>query len=294
MPSASAFYIIMALHGLLLGAVILSSHVLKRRLHGAHYLWMLMLPIIGPLSGWMQMRAEGRTPPGSTWIRRNDEAYKNLIMAHNPVKDTVPLEEALLINDPNKRRTMMMNILRSDPLQYLDLLLVARFNEDTETAHYATATIMELQRQFQLEIQQRQLELDQNEEDIAKHKEYAAFLSRYCESGLLEGQLLRRQRLVLKKALDRGLSIEIDPALLSMRVRNSLALNESADAKAAAQTLMNRWTLHEVSWLESMRCCVETRDQSGMQSLLQKLRETPVDLTSKGREQLLFWTEKRK
>jgi hypothetical protein len=254
---------------------------------------MILTPVFGPITGWMMVLAVGQSPSGADWILRN-EKNKEMILHQMPLKDMVPLEEALLINDPHKRRTLMMNILRSDPMQYLDLLLIARFNDDTETAHYATATIMELQRQFQMEIQQRQAELDRSDADFEKQREYVKFLSTYCESGLLEGQLLRRQRLVLKKALEQCMPRKEDTTLLHIMVRNSLALKEAVEARSAAQALMARWPLDESSWLEGMRVCVETHDQSGMQALLAHMHKTPVDFSSKGREQLLFWTEKRK
>ncbi len=292
MHSAYVLYLILGLHGLLFLSAVMYGSLSRRRIRASHCVWMFLTPVFGPVTGFVLMRAVGEIPKGMEWIRRN-EKNKEMILHQMPVKDMVPLEEALLINDPHKRRTLMMNILRSDPMQYLDLLLIARFNDDTETAHYATATIMELQRQFQLEIQQRQAELAQNEADKQKQREYVQYLSTYCESGLLEGQLLRRQRLVLKKALEQCRPLMEDPMLLRIMVHNSLALKEAAEARTAAQTLMAKWPLDENSWLEGLRVCVETRDQSGMQALLQKMHNTPVDFTSKGREQLLFWTEKR-
>jgi hypothetical protein len=77
-------------------------------------------------------------------------------------------------------------------------------------------------------------------------------------------------------------------------VHNSLALKEAAEARTAAQALMDKWPLDETSWLEGMRVCVETRDQAGMQSLLSRMQLAQVDFSSRGREQLLFWMEKRK
>jgi len=293
MPSMFSLYLILGMHLLLFAYAAVYGVLSRKGLRVSHYAWMFLVPVFGPVTGWMLMRAVGKKPPGMEWILRN-EKHKEAILHRMPVIDMVPLEEALLMNDPHKRRNLMMNILRSDPMQYLDLLLIARFNDDTETAHYATATIMELQRQFQLEIQQRQAELNRDESDFEKHREYVKFLSTYCESGLLEGQLLRRQRLVLKKALESAMKMKDDLALFTIMIHNSLALNEAAEAKSTAEALMAKWPLQESSWLESMRVFVETHDQSGMQALLQKMQKTQVDFTSKGREQMLFWTEKRK
>lgn len=292
MHSASMLYLILGSHGLLFLSVLMYAKLAECYLRPSQYLWMSVTPVFGPVTGWILMRTHGTTP---RLADRTDRSEKNQRITHHqmPVSDMVPLEEALLINDPQKRRALMMHVLRSDPMQYLDLLLVARFNNDTETAHYATATIMELQRHFQLEIHQMLAELAKSEGNIEKHRQYAKYLSTYCESGLLEGQLLRRQRLVLKNALEHCLRLEEDPSMLHIAVRNSLALEDAEEARMAAQKLMMKWPLDESSWLAGMRVCAETRDQNGMRTLLENMDSTPVDFTAKGREQMLFWRGKR-
>ena len=54
--------------------------------------------------------------------------------------DIVPLEEAILINDVKVRRRFMLETLYTDPLKYLDVLNIAKYNDDVETSHYATTT----------------------------------------------------------------------------------------------------------------------------------------------------------
>ena len=44
----------------------------------------------------------------------------------------VPLEEAFLINDAATRRRLMVEILRQDPNQYIQLLQQARLNDDID------------------------------------------------------------------------------------------------------------------------------------------------------------------
>jgi len=184
----------------------------------------------------------------------------------------------------------MMNMLRADPKKYLDVLLVARFNEDPETAHYATATLMELQRQMQLELQRCQLQLKQEPEDDKAWAAHASMLEEYCKSGLIEGQVLRRQRLMLAAALDEIFTRTQTPELMSMAVRNHLLLGQGQEARAAADRMLERWPGDERSWLELMRVCAQTHDQAGMRSLLDRAQSAPVDWTHAGRERLQYWT----
>lgn len=292
MHEAYILIFVLGAHGLLCLFAVVFSDYSGRRLRTAQCAWMLLIPIFGPVTAWVLISTYGKVPSQKERIHRSEKTQEN-ILRPMAVRDMVPLEEALLINDTHKRRLLMMDILRSDPLLNVDLLLIARFNEDTETAHYATATIMELRRHFQMEIQRRQAELRSDESDFVKKAEYAKFLFTYCESGLLEGQVLRRQRLVLKKALEECMQQKEDQMLLRIMVHNSLALKEAAEAKMAAQFLMNRWPLDENSWIDGMRNCVETHDQNCKLELLEKLDKIPVDFTAKGRKQLLYWMEER-
>ncbi|MBN1777836.1 MAG: hypothetical protein JW811_06905 [Clostridiales bacterium] len=278
----------LSLHQLLCVALLLKARKHRRSFNYAHFCWILLIPVFGPLAGFSLVRALHRKPPDADWLSQQEELHRVHIVSHGNVESTVPLEEALLINDPRKRRNLMMNVLRSDPMRYLDLLLIARYNDDTETAHYATASIMEIQRQFQLELQQYQLELTKKGAPPETHRQYIELLSRYCESGLLEGQLLRRHQLLLKGALDDALALEDDADILHIKVGNCLALKDAEEAKRTAGQLITLYPHDERSWLENMRVYTETRDQEGMRRLLKRIRDEKIDLTAAGREHLNF------
>jgi len=278
----------LSLHQLLCAALLLCARRYRRSFNYAHFCWILLIPVFGPLAGFSLVRALGRKPPDADWLAQQEERHRVNIVSRGNVESTVPLEEALLINDPRKRRNLMMNILRSDPMRYLDLLLIARYNDDTETAHYATASIMEIQRQFQLDLQQYQLELTRGNASPETHRQYIELLNRYCESGLLEGQLLRRQRLLLKSALDTALALEDDAELLRIKVGNCLALKDAQEAKRTSGQLITLYPHDERSWLEGMRVYTETRDQEGMRRLLGRIQDEKIDLTAAGREHLNF------
>ena len=293
MSDVNIAIVFLAIHELLCTALLSTAR--KKRLFFilAHYCWILLIPIFGPLAGYSLVHAYGRTPPDADWLARQEEKYRFNIVSRSTVDLTVPLEEALLINEPHKRRSIMMNILRSDPMRYLDLLLIARYNDDTETAHYATASIMELQRHFQLELQQLQLEISKDSSDMATYRKYIELLSRYCDSGLLEGQLLHRQQLLLQNALNNALDIEMDGALLHIKISNCLALKQAEEAKKTAHTLIRLLPMDEHSWLEGMRVYAETHDQEGMHALLKRIQTERIDFTTAGREHLLFFGGKQ-
>ena len=289
MSDGNIVILLFSIHELLCAALLVSARKKKQFFILAHYFWILFIPVFGPLSGYSLMHAYGLTPPDVDWLAHQEEKHRLNIVSRSSVDLTVPLEEALLINEPHKRRSVMMNILRSDPMRYLDLLMIARYNDDAETAHYATASIMELQRHFQLELQELQLEISKDNSDMATYRKYIELLSRYCGSGLLEGQLLRRQQLLLQSALDTALGIEMDGALLRIKISNCLALMLAEEAKNTAHTLIRLLPADEHSWLEGMRVYAETHDQEGMRALLKRIQTEQIDFTAAGREHLLFF-----
>lgn len=279
-----------ALHVAFVLAVVLWSRKRKFSLRFSHVVWMLLLPFFGPATFILLIASHGNTAPDGEWFKRNKEKYQRIVNVHPAATQTVPLEEALLINDPQKRRALMMNMLRSDPRKYLDVLLIARFNEDPETAHYATATLLELQHQMQLEMQRYQASLKSHPEDYETRTAYIKLMNEYCQSGLLEGQLLRRQRFTLKSALEECIQKAKTPELFSMAVQNELALLQGGEAQAYAEKMLALWPDDERSWLEMMRVCAQTRDRDRMRAILKQMEEQPIDWSLACREKLQYWT----
>lgn len=101
----------------------------------------LIIPVIFvPVWGALSMlilhlqvfsKAENSRKIGIEKLQVNEEIYKNNFrLREENDHDIVPLEEALLINDPEKRRKLIMDILNDDPSKYIELLEKARMNED--------------------------------------------------------------------------------------------------------------------------------------------------------------------
>ena len=88
------------------------------------------------------------------------------------------------------------------------------------------------------------------------------------KAGCWKGQLLRRQQLLLKGALEDALALEDDADILRIKVSNCLALKDAQEAKRTVNQLITLYPHEESSWMEAMRVYTETRDQEGMRQLL--------------------------
>jgi hypothetical protein len=201
----------------------------------------------------------------------------------------VPLEEAMLINDVQSRRKVMIDILHHEPAQYLDLLKVARLNEDVEVTHYATTTIIEIQRGFELEIQHKSSLVKSNPSDIVMLDDYIDTLGRYINSGLLEGHLLVKQRMNIMQLLLKR--IELDPydkKTYYKIIENDSALHRYAGAEQAFQTLIENWPEDENAWLAGIRIYMESNNKQQKMNILGKIKMMPIKWSYKGKERLRF------
>ena len=102
----------------------------------------------------------------------------------------VPLEEALSINDIETRREMMMDILHQNPNEFIQLLQQARLDSDIEVIHYASTAMMEVQRDYEIGVQQAEHEYELHPEKEQTLAAYADSIKKYIDSGLIEENIL--------------------------------------------------------------------------------------------------------
>ena len=90
------------------------------------FMLVLLVPVWGAVCLVIQeIRARGkqqiREEVGIEKLKVNDEVHKSILMEEDPAEErVVPLEEALLINDPSLRRELMMEVMYSNPDDYVE------------------------------------------------------------------------------------------------------------------------------------------------------------------------------
>ena len=120
------------------------------RVEGRLLPFMLLVPLWGPLCVLLLhvrtlIRAGEHTAPDLEQMRVDDEERRSILVEERTdFVNTVPLEEALIVNDSRQRRSLVMSILNDNPSHYIDVLSQARLNEDVEVVHYAATGIAAL------------------------------------------------------------------------------------------------------------------------------------------------------
>ena len=184
----------------------------------------------------------------------------------------------------------MLETLYEDPLKYLDVLMLAKNNEDVETSHYATTTISHAQKRFQVAIQNLAVAVENDRNNITLLDNYLETLEKYIESNLLEEHLLRNMRIVYNEALDKKLArIKNDKMTLIRKIKNSIELGDYASAFSASDLLIEHYPKDEQVWIEAVRVCVEGSDNNRLLEILDQVQKTSLIWSKQGKEQIGPW-----
>ena len=222
----------------------------------------------------------------------NDEIHRSILMDESAGADAVvPLEEALLVNDVSTRRGLMMEIMYADPGDYVSQLQAARMNDDTEVVHYAVTALVELQKEYDLQFQRLERMMALDPEDEVTLNEAISLSERYLSSGLLEGNARTMQLRSYDDLLARRLEKGESASLWGRKVDADLSLGEFAEAARGIQRMLEQWPQDERGYLYLISYYAQEKDRSGIDRVLQMIRERHVYLSPNGRSVVKFWTE---
>lgn len=286
------FFVIHIILAIIYSALILTGRSNLRR----EFIFLIILiPYLGLITGvvveFLVLSGEqGTRPVDMEPAQLEDDILWKSLKKVDEEGNLIPLEEALLINDYKTRRELILDTLYDDPMKYLDILMVARHNEDVETSHYATTVISNAQRNFQLKIQRMSFEVNQNPNDLELLDKYISALNSYIQSGLLEEYLLKNQRITLSNVLDKKLSLAPhDKQTLILKIENHLMLKEKFEANEAVEQLKKYWPKDEQTWIEAIRVCVESHDREKLKEIVAEIEDREINWSFAGKQLVDQW-----
>lgn len=256
---------------------------------------MVLVPLWGPLLLVLCARGEafGDALEDGTLesLRLNDEIRRGMqVQVREGDAGVVPLEEALIVNDPSDRRRLMLSMLTEDPDAYLGQLQAAKLNDDVEVAHYAATAVAQISKESDLKLQQleRAFKNDPSTENLDA---YCDYLGEYLASGLAEGRVEQIQRQQYARLLARRCERE-DGAALRIRYATALAdAGELDETEAVITQLVAEVPDDQEAWMLCLRLAVMRRDGEGVRQVIDAIDNQHVYLSAENREQLAFWRD---
>ena len=224
-------------------------------------------------------------------LRINDDMHRSMLVQGREGDDgVVPLEDALIVNDPGDRRRLMLSMLTEDPDAYLAQLQAAKLNDDVEVAHYAATAVAQISKESDLKLQQleRAFKTDPSAQNL---NVYCDYLGTYLASGLAEGRVAQIQRQQYARLLARRCEREDG---LALRVRYVTALADAGEvdeAEDVAERLVADAPDEQDVWMLCLRLAVLRRDGEMVQRVIDAVDKQHVYLSAENREKLAFWRE---
>lgn len=224
-------------------------------------------------------------------LRINDDMHRSMLVQGREGDDgVVPLEEALIVNDPGDRRRLMRSMLTEDPDAYLAQLQAAKLNDDVEVAHYAATAVAQISKESDLKLQQleRAFKTDPSAQNL---NVYCDYLGTYLASGLAEGRVAQIQRQQYARLLARRCEREDG---LALRVRYATALADAGEvdeAEDVAERLVADAPDEQDVWMLCLRLAVLRRDGEMVRRVIDAVDKQHVYLSAENREKLAFWRE---
>lgn len=256
---------------------------------------MVLVPLWGPLLLVLCARGEafGDALEDGTLesLRLNDEIRRGMqVQVREGDAGVVPLEEALIVNDPSDRRRLMLSMLTEDPDAYLGQLQAAKLNDDVEVAHYAATAVAQISKESDLKLQQleRAFKTDPCTENLDA---YCDYLGTYLDSGLAEGRVEQIQRQQYARLLARRCERE-DGAALRIRYAAALAdAGELDEAEAVITQLVAEVPDDQEAWMLCLSLAVMRCDGEAVQQVIDAIDNQHVYLSAENREKLAFWRD---
>lgn len=240
----------------------------------------------------MLTRKDNRMEPGVEKLRVNEEIYKNIFQAVSDTdKKIVPLEEALLINEPRVRRELIMDVLNDDPEEYMDLLKQARMNEDVEVVHYAITAMVELSKEYDFRLQKMEKLYAASPDDPEILEQYCDFMEEYLNQGILEAQMEREQRERYIRLLRQKLKVKTTLSTCVRLFQNLMKTGDYVQAEEILGLMDQKWHGKEEFWILKIRYLAERRKGAELQQCLRQMKEEQIYLSSKSKEALAFWLD---
>lgn len=224
-------------------------------------------------------------------LRINDDMHRSMLVQGREGDDgVVPLEEALIVNDPGDRRRLMLSMLTEDPGAYLAQLQAANLNDDVEVAHYAATAVAQISKESDLKLQQLEcaFKTDPSAQNL---NAYCDYLGTYLASGLAEGRVAQIQRQQYARLLARRCEREDG---LALRVRYATALADAGEvdeAEDVAERLVADTPDEQDVWMLCLRLAVLRHDGEMVQRVIDAVDKQHVYLSAENREKLAFWRE---
>ena len=224
-------------------------------------------------------------------LRLESELYRSVVMDDKKVAaNTVPIEEALLINSAKERRSIIMNVLNDNPKEYIEFLQKAGNNEDTEVVHYAVTAMVEISKENDFKLQDFERKHAKDPEDVEVLTGYTDFLWSCLSQNLMQGQVEVLNRELYSSLMEKKLALT-DGSITDYQraVENELRRKNYTRAAVCLKGMQTLYPNNEAYYMSRLNYLSSLGKGEEIKALLGEIQKKHIYLSSAAKEVLAFW-----
>lgn len=257
------------------------------------------VPIIGwffPII-WSKMLIPNKGETLDSYLKKqNDDIEIELLAKEETIErekelNIIPIEEALVMSDFTTRRKVMLDVLKKDAMQYIDVIKMAVLNDDSETAHFAVAAVMEVKRKLSLSLQTFSVEFEKDPYHSMIARSYAQVLREYMKSGFLDEKTLKKYKYtyiqVLEQLIDNG---EGDQITFEEKMKVEMELHEYANAEKTGLQYLQYFPGIEEPYICLLDYYYTTKSKISMQRVLDELMNSTIQFSNRALTIVRYWS----
>ncbi len=286
------------IHVLLLLAIVYLRMISRLRLTLTTIPLVLFVPVWGSISVLMEyyLRKTHRIGTAAENLEVMKASLVNMDEMPTPEDEeggSVPLQDALLIDNSQMKRSVILNVLMQDANSYVKVLNEARMNEDVEVVHYATTAMMELSKEYEFRIQKFAAMYADEPDNDELLTEYRNYIEQYVYSGMVEGQMLELHMNTYKQLLLDCIQRFDNKEDYFSLINCLFESGELAQVRSYLSQIEEKWQDDENVWLFKFRLAFETSDTDEMRSLINETKEEGRFFSKDIRKIAAFWEKKQ-
>lgn len=193
----------------------------------------------------------------------------------------VPMEEAIMIDDKESLRQLLLTVLRGDVSKSISAVSKALNSSDSEASHYAASAIMDIMNDFQNTLQKFHAQLEANPDDREVNQLFIEYLIKMLNANFLSDLEIKTYVYMLQSNCETV--FQKDPTILRPEYYTSVVnlLMRIGDIQTASQWV-GRLQQNYPDNMEMYRCALhfyfDTRDKDSFFNYLNQLKKSDISI----------------
>ena len=290
------YIILLILHLIISALVFLGIQFDILKVHKYMFFVALFMPFWGVLTVLILhfqifFHADDGIDVGVEKLKLESELYRSVTVDEKKVAaNTVPIEEALLVNSAKERRIIIMDVLNDNPKEYIEFLQKAGNNEDTEVVHYAVTAMVEISKEDDYKLQDFERQHAKDPENVEVLTGYTDFLWSCLSQNLMQGQVEVLNRELFSSLMEKKLALTAGSITdFQWAVENELRRKNYTQAAALLVQMQTLYPNSEEYYLSRLNYLASLGKGEEIKALLKEIQTKHIYLSSATKEVLAFW-----